>query len=468
MSSQTTISPYDLANLNILVVDDQEDVRKGLKRLISSLGCDVAMCCSAEDALQLLGARSFDIVFTDLKMGGMSGDELLKQINQRWTDIDVVLITGHGTIDLAVACLRNGASHFITKPFDNKEILAFIERAGYGILARRQAKDRAANHRGRSIIAADAKMRAVMELVDQVAQHKVPVLIEGASGTGKELIAREIHNRSPVHSKPFQAINCIALPDTLLESELFGYKKGAFTGAHKDSTGLFERVDGGTVFLDEVSSMSSLFQGKLLRVLQEKTIRPLGGNGERTVDFRIIAASNRNLEELVKNGEFREDLYYRLQVMKISLPTLKERKACIPALAGHFLKQSASEFFYDDHPCPELSPAAMESLLEHNWQGNVRELENTIKRALVIFKGDRILPSHLGLADDSSLAESLFTQPLTSYEEGKQKAIATFQRQYVEAVLQRTSGNISRAAEMCGLTRAALQRIMRKLELERA
>ncbi len=461
-------SPYDLANLKVLVVDDQEDVRRGLKRLVGSLECDVAMSHSGEDALDLLSKEPFDLVFTDLKMGGMSGDELLHAITERWRDIVVVLITGHGTIDLAVECLRNGASHFITKPFDNNEILAFVERAGYSILARRVAKDQATNQRGRTIVAADETMRNVMALVDQVARRKVPVLIEGASGTGKELIAREIHNRSPVHAKPFLAINCIALPDSLLESELFGYKRGAFTGALKDTVGLFEQVDGGTILLDEVSSMSSLFQGKLLRVLQEKTIRPLGGNIEKPVDFRVIAASNRNLEDLVKSGEFREDLYYRLQVVKISLPSLKERRGCIPVLAGHFLKQTASEFFYDEHPCPEFSPATMEALLNHDWPGNVRELENTIQRALVIFTGDKILPSHLGLSDDSVLAESLFSPQLTSYEEGKQQAIETFQRQYVETVLQRADGNISHAAQMCGLTRAALQRIMRKLGLERS
>ncbi len=461
-----TKTSFDLANLKVLVVDDQEDVRRGLKRLITTLGCEVEMSPSAEDALKLLRKQPIDIVFTDLKMDGMSGEELLKEINQEWTDVMVVLITGHGTIELAVDCLRNGASHFITKPFDNKEIIAFIERAGYGILARRQARDNASKQKSRTLIAADKAMRRVMELVEQVAPRKVPVLIEGASGTGKDLIANEIHNHSPVYEKPFVAINCIALPDSLLESELFGYKKGAFTGALKDASGLFEQVSGGTVFLDEVSSMSPLFQGKLLRVLQEKKVRPLGSDVERPVDFRVISASNRNLEELVHKGEFREDLYYRLQVMKISVPSLKDRKECIQALAGHFLKTTAAEFFYDEHPVPELSPATMEVLLNHSWPGNVRELENTIQRALIICQGDKILPSHLGILDDSYVAESLFRQELTSYEEGKQQAIEAFQREYVQTVLQRTDGNISRAAEMCGLTRAALQRIMRKLQLE--
>ncbi len=466
MNFQTSPSPYDLANLNVLVVDDQEDVRGGLKRLISSLGCQVETSSSAEDALQALKAKPVDIVFTDLKMGGMSGEELLKEINQRWTDIVVVLITGHGTIELAVACLQNGASHFLTKPFDNKEILAFVERVGYGVLAKRQVKNQSKRKKGQSFIAVGNKMRRVLELVEQVAQRKVPVLIEGASGTGKELVAREIHNRSPVSEKPFLAINCIALPDSLLESELFGYKKGAFTGAHKDSTGLFEQVQGGTIFLDEVSSMSPLFQGKLLRVLQEKTVRPLGSNAEKHVDFRVIAASNQGLKKLVEKGDFREDLYYRLQVMNIFLPALNERQECIPALTSYFLKQASSEFFYEEYQLPKISPAAMDALSNHTWPGNIRQLENTIQRALIINKGETILPSHLGLSDETSVSESLLEQELTSYEESKKQAIEAFQSEYVQTILQRTNGNISHAAEMCGLTRAALQRIMRKLEQE--
>ncbi|KAA3595921.1 MAG: sigma-54-dependent Fis family transcriptional regulator [Calditrichaeota bacterium] len=464
MVFKSNSSPYDLANLNVLVVDDQEDVRRGLNRLISTLGCKVSMSHSAEDALKILSRKPVDIVFTDLKMDGMSGEELLKEINQRWANIVVVLITGHGTIELAVKCLRNGASHFITKPFDNKEILKFVERAGYGILAEKLSLQRT-KKKSIPIIAVDRKMKEVLELVERVAPQKIPVLIEGASGTGKELIAHEIHNRSRVKDKPFLAINCIALPDTLLDSELFGYRKGAFTGAIKDTIGLFEQANGGTVFLDEASSMSPLFQGKLLRVLQEKKVRPLGQNTERKVDFRIIAASNKNLSELVKKGEFREDLYYRLQVVKVSIPTLTQRRACIPALAEYFLKKAVSEFFYDDYPSPNISPSAMEELQNHTWSGNVRELENTIQRALIIQKGDKILPSHLGLTDNNLIAESLLGEEFTSYEESKQRVIENFQRQYVQNILEQTNGNISKAAEMCGLTRAALQRILKKLSL---
>ncbi len=464
MNQTPTNSVFDFTDLRILVVDDQIDVRRGLKRLISTLGCEVDTCSSAEEALNILQKDSYDIVFTDLKMEGMSGVDLLTEITKRWTDIEVVLITGYGTIELAVSCLQNGAAHFITKPFDNEEILAYVKRAGYRILSKRRATERLNKYKSHTLIAIDPRMQKVLELVDQVASSRVPVLIEGASGTGKELIAHEIHNRSPLKDKPFLAINCIALPDTLLESELFGYKKGAFTGAYKDSKGLFEQVNGGTIFLDEVSSMSLMFQGKLLRVLQEKVIRPLGSNEDVPVDFRLIAASNSNLEQLVKEGKFREDLYYRLQVVRIELPSLNERPECIPALAEYFLERAWKDLLNQDTARPMLAPATIEALKNHHWKGNVRELENTIQRALIVCKGNKILPSHLGFNEHTSISEEMLNE-ISSYEEGKRQAIENFQRNFIKKALQKTNGNISRAAELCGLTRAAFQRIMRKLDL---
>ena len=452
-----------LNSLHILVVDDQVDVRNGLKRLISSLGCEVVTAASGEEALNKIKNDYFDIVFTDLKMDGISGIELMNEIKKNWPDIDIVLISGHGTIEIAVSCLQNGASHFITKPFDNKEILSFVQRAGFRILSQRQNELGKSKYKSKNIISVEKCMLDVLELVEQVAPTKAPVLIEGASGTGKELIAREIHKRSAVSEKPFQAINCIALPDSLIESELFGYKKGAFTGAHKDMKGLFEQVNGGTLFLDEVASMSLLFQGKLLRVLQEKVIRPLGSDKTVEVDFRLISASNKNLEEMVKQGKFREDLLYRLQVVKIDLPTLNERKACIPALAEYLLKQAAHDFM-TDQTHPVFTPSAIEALVKHKWQGNVRELENIIQRALILCKGGKIQPSNLGLGKNLNLTEDIFNEH-SSYEAEKQKVIESFQNRYIRQALLKTNGNISHAAEICGLTRAAFQRIMRKLDI---
>ena len=455
-----------LEGIRILVVDDQEDVRRGLSRLLETQGCEVTNAASGEEALSLLNQSTFDLVFTDLKMDGMSGIDLLHEINKRWIDLEVVMITGYGTIELAVSCLQNGASHFITKPFDNKEILTFVTRASYKILSRKQNGKGRKSYISRSIVAVDTKMTSVLDLVDQVAPSRAPVLIEGASGTGKELIAHEIHTRSQVSDRPFLVINCIALPDTLLESELFGFRKGAFTGAHKDSKGLFEKVNGGTIFLDEIASMSPLFQGKVLRVLQEKVVRPLGSSKDIPVDFRLIAASNKNLEEMVDRGEFREDLFYRVRVVKIDIPPLKDRPLDIPALAEYFLKRAFDDYFPESDRCPELSPTAIESLQEHHWKGNVRELENTIQRALIVCPGEKILPAHLGLSG-SELNDMVFDREVKSYEAGKQHAIEKFQRNFIKNTLQRTNGNISQAAEMCGLTRAAFQRIMRKLKIER-
>ncbi|MDP7236241.1 MAG: sigma-54 dependent transcriptional regulator [Candidatus Latescibacteria bacterium] len=460
--------PFDFGELNILVVDDQEDVRRGLSRLVESFGFYVEMSASAEDALVRLKNYPFDMVITDLQMGGMSGDQLLPEIKWQWPDIEVVMITGFGTIELAVSCLQNGAAHFITKPFENKDILAFVKQWGHKILSRRQSRMKLDRYRGCSIISADPRMQDVLSMIDQIAPTSVPVLIEGASGTGKELVAHEIHNRSNIRDKPFLAINCIALPDSLLESELFGYKKGSFTGAHKDTGGLFEQAEGGTIFLDEIASMSPSFQGKLLRVLQEKVVRPLGGDMDIPVDFRLIAATNRNLEKLINSQDFREDLFYRLQVVKITLPTLNERPECIPVLAEYFLNRAATELMVEQHICPEITPDTMNRLIQHEWKGHVRELENTIYRAVVMCNGDKLLPSHLGFAASPSLAEtsSENSGDSASYEASKQKAIDVFQRGFIQNALRQTRGNISKASELSGMTRAAFQRIMRKLEIE--
>jgi DNA-binding NtrC family response regulator len=455
-----------LSDITVLIVDDQDDVRRGLARLIGSLGCSTLTAVSGEEALRVLNRDAVDIVITDLKMSGMSGEELLHAVKRQWPEIDVVLITGYGSIALAVACLQNGAAHFITKPFDNQEILAYVRHAGHRILSRRMALVGQEKYRSSTIIAVDPRMRAALELAGQVASRHVPVLIEGASGTGKELIAREIHHRSPLRDRPFLAINCIALPDTLLESELFGYRRGAFTGAHRDTPGLFEQARGGTVFLDEVGSMSFSFQGKLLRVLQEKVVRPLGSREDIPVEFRLIAATNRSLERMVAEKAFREDLYYRLQVVKIMLPSLNERQESIPALAEYFLNRAAKELFSPDETVPELSPAALQHLLDHEWKGNVRELENTICRAVILCRGDRILPTHLGFEEDFSVCEEGASGD-ERYEESKQRVIETFQRQFVQNILKRTHGNISKAAELAGLTRAAFQRIVKKLDMDR-
>ncbi len=455
----------NLREIRVLVVDDQLDVRRGLQKLISSLKCPVEIAASGEEAVTLLQNDKYDIVFTDIKMTGMSGIDLLNWITHHQTGIEVIMVTGFGTIETAVHCLQNGAAHYITKPFNNKEIIRFVERAGYKILLRNYASERSKRFdKLPAIIAEDLPMQQVLQIVDQVAPTSVPVLIEGASGTGKELTARAIHEKSNMRDLQFLAINCAAIPDTLLESELFGYKKGAFTGAHVDTKGIFEQARGGTIFLDEISSMSLNFQSKLLRVLEDKSIRPLGCQESRKVEFRLITATNKDLNQLVGEGQFREDLLYRIKVMKIKLPILNDRRSSIPALADYFVHQFTRDLFGTKVKTPKLTQSALSSLLNHDWRGNVRELENTIQRALVMCDREKIIPSDLGIGASDLSRDEIFSE-FPSYEEGKQQAISSFQQQYIRNTLERTNGNITHAAELCGLTRAAFQRIMKKIDI---
>jgi transcriptional regulator with PAS, ATPase and Fis domain len=323
----------------------------------------------------------------------------------------------------------------------------------------------AAREGARAIVAEDRSMSAVLELVLQVAPTPMPVLICGESGTGKELVARAIHEHSRDPSLPFLPVNSAALPDTLLEAELFGYRKGAFTGADANREGIFDRVRGGTIFLDEVALMSPAFQGKLLRVLQEHAVVPLGSATARPVAFRLVTATNRNLRESIAKGEFREDLYYRLRVVTIDVPPLRKRPDDIVPLARHFLAAYAAEMDLAPAQRPSLTSEACRALRCHHWPGNVRELENSIRQALILSRGEDIRARHLSL--DGQNGPPLQPSASFSYEEGKHQALEAYQRRAMEGALRATQGNVTRAAEMCGLTRAAFQRILRSLDLDR-
>ena len=453
-----------LQDLRVLVVDDEPDICKGLTMLIKSLGCEADAARSAEIALARIEREPVDIVVSDIKMGGMSGVQLMDEIKKRWHDTSVVLLTGFGTIELAVECIHKGAAHFLTKPFDNEEIIRTVTRLGEDILARRRSNTPLEPADG--IIAVDPQMREVLEVVNKVAPSNIPVLIEGESGTGKELVARAIHRRSLYHDGELVPLNCAALPDSLLESELFGYRRGAFTGADRHHTGIFQRADNGTVFLDEVSSMSQVFQGKLLRVLQEHRIRTLGSEAEETVNFRIVSASNRRLEDAVGERSFREDLFYRLNGVILSIPPLRDRPSDIVPLATYFLNTSSRIYIDEDKTAPAFSPAAVSALQRHTWKGNVRELQHTVERAVVLSVGEEIEPAHLML--DLELDGDADLSTSHSYEQAKQEVLNSFQRKFICRVLERTEGNISKAAEECGLTRAAIQKMMRKLNIERS
>jgi DNA-binding NtrC family response regulator len=441
------------------VVDDERDVRHGLRLLMESVKADVRDAGSGEEALEICESWGPHLVLSDITMDGMSGVELLTSLGRRYPDARVVLITGFGTIELAVEAMRRGAAHFITKPFDNDEVLSAAVRYGHEALIHEKVRQMEASPSGGEsvIIAEDPRMKTVLDLVRQVAPTPMPVLIQGESGSGKELIARAIHAQSEKKDSPFLAVNSAALPDTLLESELFGHRKGAFTGAERNREGIFAQASGGTVFLDEIALMSPAFQGKLLRVLQEKTVIPLGTATAVPVDFRLVAATSRNLVERIEAGEFRET---------IDLPPLRERPEDIVPLAAHFLAKYVEQIAAQTGRRPRLSAGALDELKGHPWKGNVRELENCIQRALVLSRGEEIHAGHLGLLED----ESPWNVPglaALSYEEGKQEALKLFKRRFIERALMQSEGNVTRAAEKCGLSRAAFQRIMRSLDLQR-
>ncbi len=480
-SSRSELAPgaADLSELRVLVVDDEADIRLGLRKLLGKLGISAREAPSGDAGLVMLGQGEADLILTDLNMPGISGSEFLAQVKQSRPETAVIVLTGYGTVATAVSCLKAGAAHFLTKPFDNDEILGLVRRLGGQLLGRRRANGR---EQSSAIIAEDPRMQRVMELVARVAPSPVPVLVEGESGTGKELVALALHAGSSVRDRPFQAVNCAALSDTLLESELFGHRRGSFTGADRDRQGLFAEARGGTVFLDEVASMSNSFQGKLLRVLQEKRVRPVGGSVDVSVDFRLVAATNRDLYRMVQEGSFREDLYYRLQVVRIHIPPLRERPQDVLPLATHFLERSTVECLGEGAPCPQLSDDALALLIAYSWPGNVRELENAMQRALIVCCGNHILPFHMGLAEASWEGAGVqHDQPEASdhggsaepgndgldYADAKREAVERFQREFVQRALERSAGNVSQAAEACGMTRVALQKILRQLGIDR-
>jgi DNA-binding NtrC family response regulator len=314
------VEQMDISPLRVLVVDDEADIRLGLTRLLETLGIEARQAADGREALAAFEDAEWDLVLTDLMMPGMTGAELLVEIKKHFPQTAVVLLTGFGSVQVAVQCLQDGAAHFLTKPFDNKEVLGLVQRLGCQLLAHRRPQEV-----GKALVAEDPATRRMLDLVRQLAPRPVPVLVEGESGTGKEVVARALHRWSAVAEGPFLAVNCAAVSDTLLESELFGHVRGAFTGAERDRAGVFAEARGGTVFLDEVSSMSPAFQGKLLRVLQENVVRPVGADRDVAVDYRLIAASNRDLERMVAAGEFREDLFFRLGVVPVYIPALGDR-----------------------------------------------------------------------------------------------------------------------------------------------
>jgi DNA-binding NtrC family response regulator len=452
----------------ILVVDDDASLRRILEYNLAQEGYAVATAASGEEALNLLEKASFELVVTDIKMPGIDGMDLLRKVKERSPETQVLVITAFGTIEMAVEAMKAGAFEYVTKPFNRDELKLTIRKAlRFRSLEEENARLRREVTRKfgfENIVGDSPQMQAVFRLVEKVAESDASVLITGESGTGKELVAKAIHHRSPRAEAAFVAINCAAIPKDLLESELFGHKKGAFTGAIRDKRGKFEEAHGGTLFLDEIGELSIDLQAKILRALQEKELTPVGGNEVIRVDARILAATNRDLEEAIDEGRFRRDLYYRLAVVPIHLPPLRERPEDIPLLVAHFLKELAGE------ERVAVAPEVVDALKRHPWKGNVRELENTIERLLILREGETIrvrdLPEKIRRADErGALGREAEGFSFVFPPEGI--GLEEAERALILEALRRTRWNQSRAAQLLRVPRHVLLYRMEKFAIPR-
>ncbi|HUU20844.1 MAG TPA: sigma-54 dependent transcriptional regulator [Sedimentisphaerales bacterium] len=437
----------------LLIVDDEDIVRESLSDWLSTIGYKVLTAKCGEEALRIIKQKKVKIMIADLIMPGMNGIELMKKARTIIPTISTVIITAHGTIQTAISAIREGAYDYIEKPFCPEKIELLIRNLvehhnllEENITLRRKIEDR---HSFEGIIAKSSKMIKIFELIKTVAPTSATVLITGDSGTGKEIVARAIHRLSQRRNKPFIVTSCAALPESLLESELFGYEKGSFTGAVDRRKGKFEAADEGTLFLDEIGEIDANTQVHLLRAIEEKKITRVGGNEETEVDVRIIAATNRNLRTIMEQGKFREDLYYRLNVVTIDLPGLRYRREDILPLAEHFLKKYARE---NNKPAKSFSPEAVEFMLNYHWRGNVRELENVVERGVI-------------LAKDKFITLAEFPQELTSPGPVEARTLEALERNQILKVLEETGGNIARTAKILGIHRMTLYNKLKKYNI---
>ncbi len=447
----------------ILIVDDEQSYRQLLSLVFEGDGHTIRTAQNGKEALELLNEDPADVVISDVRMPDMDGIALLREAREVLPDIGVVLMTAFATVDTARDAFILGADDFIQKPFDVEELKLIVKKTleKQALVNENRAFKRAQRERGsvKNIVGTSDKMQAIYQMIETVAEVHSTVLVSGESGTGKELVARAIHDLSPRAEKPFISINCGAFTETLLESELFGYVKGAFTGANSNRKGLFEAADEGTIFLDEIGEMSTAMQVKLLRVLQEKKVRPVGAHDEQSIDARVIAATNRDLKAMTEEGTFREDLFYRVSVIPISLPPLRDRKEDIPELARHFIKKFCAQAGRE----LSISPKTMQVLESYAWHGNVRELEHTIERAVALEREDEIqperLPDHITNYNPTRI-EAEFDLP----DEGIDLSshLGNLEKTYVVEALRRTSGNQTKAAELLDMPVRSLRHLLDK------
>jgi DNA-binding NtrC family response regulator len=436
----------------ILAVDDSAATLEVVSRNLNAAGHTVHVCGSVEEAGAFLDENPVDLVITDYKMPRANGLELIKHVRDNYRDTEIMMITGYPSVTGAVEAMRDGAGEYLAKPFTGDELLASVQRILDKQARRRAAHAEAGELSAFGIIGSCPQMQAVFGLIRKAATTSANVFISGESGTGKELVARAVHYHSDRRASAFVPVNCSAIPDTLLESELFGHVKGAFTGAKESRAGFFEIANGGTIFLDEIGDASPNLQAKLLRVMQSKEFCMVGSSRIRTVDTRIIAASHKDLRRLVEQGLFREDLFYRIHVIEISLPSLAERGDDILMLANHFLHKFASDM---NREAPRLTDEAIAALTQYAWPGNVRELENLLQRLVVICDGPVI--------DVTDLPESMrFTISRSRHGD---KTLAEVEAEHIRAVLARTGDNKTRAAEILGIDRKTLREKLKRLGL---
>jgi DNA-binding NtrC family response regulator len=449
----------------ILVVDDERAMLVALRGVLAREGWHVETASSGEEALRRIEQGRFHVVITDLSMDGVGGMEVLEHARRVDPDAGVVMITAHGNEKTAVQAMKLGAADYLPKPFDNDELRLVVRRTLDTVLLRldhRRLLERVEQTWGfEQLVGRSPAMQRLFAMIDRVADTDVTVLVRGASGTGKELVANALHFRSGRRARPFVKMNCAALSRELVESELFGHERGAFTGAVARREGKFEAADGGTLFLDEVGDMPLETQAKLLRAIQEKEVERVGGNTPIRVDVRLIAATNQDLETAVAAGRFREDLYYRLRVVELPVPALGERRDDIPLLVDHLLKDAAERF---GRPVKPLTGEALRACLAHPWKGNVRELRSALEQALLLAPDAEITPADLFPAATPPPAAVPAGVP-GSFREAKERVVADFERQFLQDALRRHGGNITRAAEDVGMYRQNFQQKMRELGL---
>lgn len=458
----------------ILVVDDDKAFRVATRTLLEDEGYQVSLATNGEEALKLMDTERFDLVLTDMVMGTMTGVDLLKRIKPHHRELPMIMVTGFGSISTAVEAMYHGAADYLTKPCNNSELLLKIRKA-----LEAQQKDQElkmlreevrSTYSFGNIITRSHKMKELIGQVRQVADTDVTVLIQGESGTGKELIAHALHFSSSRAVGPFVPVNCSAIPENLLESELFGYEKGAFTGATKQKTGKFEDAHTGTLFLDEIGDIAPSVQTKLLRVLQEKKFERVGGNAHITVDARVVAATNRNLELMMHQGDFREDLFYRLNIFPITLPPLRERLEDVPILAEHFLQRHSN---LSDGHVKYLAPGVVSDMMNYAWRGNIRELENLIKRAIIKTSGDTIthmeLPPTKEPLPPAAILDTAQTVSLsTPFKDYLSTIMRDAEEKYLLRMLRFCKGNINQIAKLMDIDRKTVYRKMAEYSIDPA